>query len=164
MKHNFQHTFQNITISPLKEEHIESMRILRNNNRHCFVYSEIISEEAQQKWFDNYLKKENDYVFSVFLQDMWIGVCSIYDVTDNDAEFGRLIIDKSKTSEKRLGVNTTLCACNLAFEKLNINRIRLQVYENNISAYKTYINAGFTPYKTELDDKNQKLICMELNK
>ena len=164
MEHNFSNTFQGITIAPLKKENIEEMRVLRNKNRHCFVYSGIINPEEQEKWYNNYLTKPNDYVFSVYLQDLWIGVCSLYNIVGGSAEFGRLLIDKEKTDEKNPGLKTTLCAVQLAFETLDIGRVHLQVYEDNISAYKTYIKAGFVPYNEESDSKGQKLICMELCK
>ncbi len=164
MEHNYNHSYNHIRISPLKKENIEDMRILRNKHRLCFVFSELITSDAQNKWYNSYLKKSNDYVFSVYFNNIWIGVCSIYNITDNIAEFGRLLIDKSKVNEKHLGLNTTLCACDFAFKQLGVNKIRLRVYETNIPAYKTYIKAGFVPYSDSFDSNGQKLIDMELVK
>ena len=164
MQHSYNHIYNNIRITPLEKENIEDMRVLRNKNKHCFVFSGIITPEAQEKWYESYLIKSNDYVFSVYFDDTWIGVCSIYNVTENEAEFGRLLIDKSKTNEKHLGLDATLCACNFAFNTFGIKKIHLQVYEANVPAYKTYIKAGFTPCSKTFDSNGQKLINMELHK
>ena len=162
MKHNYTNTCNDLKLVPLAEEHIEDMRILRNENRFCFIYSNIISADEQKNWFNSYLNKENDYVFSVFVSDVWVGVSSIYNVANGSAEFGRLMIDKSKVKKDRLGLATTLCTCDLAFKQLNLKKITLQVYKENIPAYKTYLNAGFITTATEKDSNGQELVTMEL--
>lgn len=162
MKHNYTHSRDDLKLLPLTEEYIEKMRILRNENRFRFIYSEIISSEEQEKWFDSYLKKENDYIFSVFIGNIWVGISSIYNVTNETAEFGRLVIDKSKVSKSHLGLAATLCTCELAFKLFDLKRITLQVYKDNIPAYKTYVNAGFVATRTEIDANGQELITMEL--
>ncbi len=161
MKHNFYDSYGKIELRPIEANDIESLRLLRNKHRNCFIYSDIITSEAQQNWFTNYLSKPDDYVFSVFLRDKWIGSVSIYNIEKNQAEFGRLLID-SETGEKGLGVSVTICVCKLAFSKMNVSRIVLQVYEDNISAYKTYIRAGFKIFGHSFDVNGKKLLDMEL--
>lgn len=41
------------------------MRILRNQERKWFIYSEKIDKKAQQFWYKKYLQTENGYMFAV---------------------------------------------------------------------------------------------------
>ncbi len=162
MKHSYSYNYNRVQIKPLEEYEIEQMRVLRNSHRYCFVYSDIITKEAQKVWFQNYLQKPDDYVFSVYLNKKWIGTASIYNVSENKAEFGRLLIDNQSTNEKGLGLDTTIGVCSIAFEQLGITKILLQVYEDNIPAYKTYMKAGFKVTGNSFDNNKIKLIDMEL--
>ena len=166
MKHNLTGKYGKITLIPLEESHIEEMRVLRNKNKDFFVYSGVISESDQKSWYNKYLLTEGDFAFSVMLEDTWIGSVSIYNVdTENQtAEFGRLLVDRDKANQKGLGVDTTICACNIAFAQLNINKITLQVYDDNIAAYKTYLKSGFTEVGFSFDKNGKKLIDMILKK
>ncbi|MBQ4105732.1 MAG: GNAT family N-acetyltransferase [Clostridia bacterium] len=162
MKHNFYNSYGKIDLRPIGIDDIESLRLLRNKHRNCFIYSDIITAEAQQDWYYKYLSKPDDYVFSVFMGDKWIGSVSIYNIENREAEFGRLLIDSNSINEKGLGLSVTLCVCKLAFSQMNISRIVLQVYEDNISAYKTYIRAGFKTFGHSFDSNGKKLLDMEL--
>lgn len=164
MEHSYSHKYNRIKIRPLEVHQIENLRILRNTHRHCFIYSDTITKEAQQKWYENYLLKPNDYTFSIFYENKWIGAASIYNITGSSAEFGRLLIDRTATNERGLGLDATIGVCSIAFEQLNINKIHLQVYKDNISAYKTYIKAGFKVSGTSEDSSGKILVDMELCK
>ncbi len=164
MKHTYSGEYKDIKLVPLEEEHIENLRLLRNKHRHRFVYSGLISEEAQKKWYQNYLNKENDYSFSVLYDDIWIGSVSIYGIEGTTAEFGRLLIDSEKANRHGLGTDTTICACNIAFEMMGIKTIILEVYEDNPAAYKTYIKSGFSETGVSYDKEGKKLINMTIEK
>lgn len=164
MKHDYSGTFKRVSLLPLTEEYIENLRLLRNRHRECFVFSGEISRDAQVSWYINYLEKENDYVFSVFAENIWVGSVSIYNISNGIGEFGRLIIDKTLLKEKGIGLDTTICACDLAFNHMGITELTLQVYESNIPAHKTYLKAGFTETGRECDSNGKTLINMAIKK
>jgi len=164
MKQSYFAKYKSIKIKPLIYENIEDMRILRNKNRNFFVSSKEISSEQQEKWFQNYIVKEDDYLFSVFYEDIWIGTVSIYDIKDDCAEFGRLMIDKTKVNKKGLGMESTICVCNLAFEKLGIKNIHLEVYKDNIAAIKTYQCARFSIVGECIDNYGRPMLNMILKR
>ena len=64
-----QKIFEDIVLKSLEQKNIEDLRILRNKkeNRKCFIYQNEITREEQEKWYKNYLKKENDIMFSAFI-------------------------------------------------------------------------------------------------
>ena len=164
LKINFLFTNGRIVLKSMVAEDIEKMRLLRNKNRLYFIHPEEITEEAQKQWYEAYLLKNDDYLFSVFYQEKWIGTVSIYhvDQKQDKAEFGRLMIDRTAAGVGGLGVGATQAACQIALEQLGIHTVVLEVYEDNEAAKITYQKAGFVPTRTVCDEAGQKLIQMEL--
>lgn len=165
MIHNYKANYKSIVLNPLLECDIEDMRVLRNKYRHCFIYSEIISQDEQKKWYDKYINTPNDYMFSINKvgYNDFIGAVGLYDIKNNIGEFGRLMLDKEKITENGLGVDIVLCACKIAFEQLQLDKIKLEVFQDNIAAYKTYQKAGFNNYFSEHKD-DRVIFHMEKNK
>lgn len=157
-------THNRVTLCPMSAEDIEKMRILRNKCRQFFVCSEKITEEGQQQWYKTYLTRKNDYLFSVFYQEKWVGAASIYNVDRQRgcAEFGRLMIDRDAAGTGGLGLDTTQAACRIAFESLGVHTVTLEVYEDNEAAKATYLKAGFTAVKTFCDKSGRNMIQMLL--
>lgn len=164
MDHNLKDEYNRVRLEPLKAYELEKMRELRNENRGFFISRDIITPEQQIKWYDNYLKKENDFMFSVYYKntDIWIGVVGLYNIIAQEAEFGRIIVDSKLVNEKGLGLDTTICTCKIGFNNINISKIKLEVFSNNFSAIKTYEKAGFKYLDKITLDTN--ILNMELSK
>lgn len=164
MYHEYSMLLNPVQLRPLSAEESEKMRILRNNNRKWFVYSNEIASDEQLIWYKNYLNKPDDYMFSALYipTNTWIGAAGIYNVAHQQAEFGRLLVDKSATEIKGLGVYITRAVCKIGFEVLNLNRIQLEVYEDNLAAIKTYTRAGFTCYGRHQDECGRSMLLMEI--
>lgn len=163
MRHTLHGTHGMVTLRPLEREDIEFVRVLRNQNKGRFLCSQEISEPAQQKWYDRYLKEPGDCMFAVCFQERCVGAVAIYQV-DTDAktaEFGRLMIDREAAGVGGLGVSATIAACEIAHKQLGVNTIALEVYEDNEAAKATYQRAGFHPVGTTCDDAGKKIIQME---
>lgn len=170
MRDNFQNKFEDIVLKSLEQKNIEDLRILRNKkeNRKCFIYQNEITREEQEKWYKNYLKKENDIMFSAFISGVLekpIGYAALYDIDKNSkkCEFGRIIVDKSRISKKGIGYQITKCLCEIGFEKLGLEMIYLEVFSDNIPAIKTYLKAGFVE-KNRYEKEGKEIIYMELYK
>lgn len=149
---------------PLSAEDSEKMRVLRNKNRNCFVYSGEISEQAQAAWYQSYLERTDDYMFSVIYvpTGMWIGAVGLYDIAGGEAEFGRLLVDGTAVGKRGLGVPVTEAACRIGFESIGLQRIRLEVYADNMAAVKTYEKAGFSYFGGCKDKTGRDMLCMEI--
>lgn len=168
MEHRFEIYKEGIILKPLGYKDIELLRVLRNKNenRNCFLYSDIISKEQQEAWYQNYLKKTGDYMFSIFKEnklDEFLGAVAIYnfDEEDNSAEFGRIILDKSKINEKGIGSIVTKIFCDFVFKNFSLEEIKLEVFKDNIAALKTYEKVGFEK-KHEFKEKGRILVKMSL--
>lgn len=170
MKHNYSDCYRDIILHPMTHEDSEDYRILRNReeNRKWFANTEIISSEMQSIWYQNYLNKEGNYMFAAFHTnhpEMFIGAVSIYDICQEEkqAEFGRIIVDKTKILMNGIGYQIAVCACKIGFHHINLEKLHLEVFSDNIPAIKTYEKIGFNEkHQTEKDGKT--LIYMELDR
>lgn len=153
MKHTFTCSDKDVTLRPLSCEDSEKYRQLRNQeqNRRCFFYSDRITKNAQQKWYDNYLKKENDYMFSVYNHNgQFLGGAALYDMQTDHAEFGRLLIDRTAAGQGGTGYQVLMLLCQLAKEQFHLSYLHLELFEDNLPAKKTYEKAGFVCKKRYL--------------
>lgn len=163
MNHSLFGRGDRISLYPMKMEELEKMRILRNRNRHSFVTSKEITRDGQRRWYENYLNRENDYLFSVYYQGNWVGAVSIYNVDPKQsmAEFGRLMIDKELAGTGGLGIETTKVVCQIAVQQLGIQTIELEVYADNIPAQITYLKSGFIPEELFFDGEGRRMLRMK---
>lgn len=146
MEHTCTCRDDSICLCPLSAEDSERYRLLRNReeNRRCFFFSGIITREAQQKWYAQYLKRENDYMFSVYtLSGIFLGGAALYDIKEDTAEFGRLLIDREAAGRGGVGAQTLSLLCTLARDELKLTSLHLELYADNLSALKTYEKLGF---------------------
>jgi RimJ/RimL family protein N-acetyltransferase len=168
MQHDYCVKFEDILLRPLAAKDIEMIRLWRNRNdiRKCFLFDNIISEEQQKTWFEKYLKQDNDLMFiieEVTQLKSSIGTIAIYNINKHfaDAEFGRLIIGEKNASGKGLALKATKAICGFAFNTLGIDKIYLEVFDDNVKARKIYENAGFY-YESERFHGEKKLLKMIL--
>ena len=170
LKHSIEHSFGKVVLKPLTEEESENMRIARNKNSIWFGCSGQIDKEQQKQWYKNYINKETEYMFSIFHKQTgaWIGAVGIYDLNSSNfgyvGEFGRLIIDADLKPEKGLGIDATICMCQIGFELLKMEKISLIVFSDNISAKTIYLNTGFKVIDVQKNTETRNNIFMELKK
>lgn len=164
MKHTLTTADDVITLRPLSAEDSERYRLLRNQerNRVCFFYSEIITPEAQRRWYRQYLTAADDYMFSVYdKEERFLGGAALYHIEAGGAEFGRLLIDRD-AGGKGTGLRALLLLCGLAAQCFGLSLLHLEVYEDNLPARKTYEKAGFTVRKRyPSPDTGRYLLYME---
>lgn len=170
MLHDFNLEVDNLSIIPLTENDIEQMRIWRNlpHIRKNFIYSGIIEAEDQVKWFEKHKVMENDFVFMIKEKvnlKRKIGTISIYNFSEDrkEAEFGRFFIGDDDAHGKGYGVLSAKLACSIAFDEMSIDKLKLEVFEDNSSAYHIYQMVGFKKVGFKTHD-NRVLIEMEMKK
>ena len=154
-----------INVRELLKEDIEFLRVLRNKdvNRKNFIYQKEISSEEQQLWFESYSKNTQDHMYSVVRNsdDSLIGFAALYNMKELEAEFGRLIVDKDKYNQPGLGKFILKYLINVARDKFHLQKLKLEVFADNIPALKIYEQCGFIEYdRASLD--NRILIKMKL--
>lgn len=169
MKHTYSISGARLSLAPLEEENIQTVRIWRNRDdiRMCFVSRDIISEEQQLNWYKAYLKKPDDYVFQIIENSTQkvIGMCSLYNISHKDmsAEFGRLMIGSSDARGKGYGSEAVRLALDIGFQQLKLTEIHLEVLRNNSAALNTYLKCGFSPCSSRTTDVGE-MIDMTIHK
>lgn len=108
-----------------------------------------ISMQGEVDWFENLMKQDpHKRPLSIEIRKgkAWklIGNCGAFgiDVVDRSAELGIMIGDKSEWN-KGYGAEAMTLLLRHGFETLNLNRIALRVYAENVRAVRSYEKAGF---------------------
>jgi RimJ/RimL family protein N-acetyltransferase len=106
------------------------------------------SAEDEEDWYDDMRKKpleERPLVIEIPIEDGWepIGNCGLFNINwrIRTAEFG-IVIGAKQHWNKGFGTEALQAIIKHGFETLNLNRIALQVYENNPRAIRSYEKAG----------------------
>lgn len=168
MKHEYIKDYKNIRIRPLEYKDLELLRGWRNNTDNCNYLSKIsyISSEMQQKWFEGTFETPNEYIFAIEERkelNRLVGSLALYNVTDIDGEFGKILIGDNAAHGKKVGVNSLIALLSIGFNELNINVIYLHVYEDNIAAVKVYSQVGFSLLKKRIINGISELV-MQISK
>jgi len=108
-----------------------------------------MSVEDEERWYQNTLSRdiqERPFSIEVHSGDDWrlIGNCSFFGI-EREArcgEIGIMIGDKSMWNQG-LGAEAMTLLLGIGFETLNLNRVFLRVYSNNLRAVRAYEKAGF---------------------
>lgn len=155
-----------IYIRPLIADDIETLREIRNRkeNRRNLLYQDVISNEQQKAWYHSYLKKDNDYMYSVIRKtdNKIIGFAALYEMNYEECKFGRLLVDRKVYKESGLGKFILQEMISLARELFQLKKIKLEVFSDNIPAVRIYTQCGFKIYSS-INFHGRELICMELS-
>jgi len=165
VNHNYTIKERDILLRPVVEQDIESMRNWRNSDwaRNFFLDSSIITKEQQQKWFENYLEKTDDFMFIIEWQGKAVGMVGIYNVNKKPghAEFGRLLIGEELARGKGIGKKTVELLSKFAMQELKIKQIDLEVFADNERALAIYQKCGYV-ITNEYQINNRKVYQMAL--
>ena len=119
---------------------ISIKQIKENDIDLCYeLDSYTISLWSKQQW-TNEFNKEGIKVFGVFLSNLLIGIC-VYHVVLDEAQINYFVVNQ-KFREKGFGtqlMNYLIMQC----EKLDINKLFLEVSANNFTAEKFYSSFDF---------------------
>lgn len=148
MNHHYTEQFENVTLLPLSKEHIGDLRNWRNDEKNARFLRKIpfITSEMQEKWYESYLKNEDELCFAIYENQTLnrvVGSLSLYDFQDQHAEFGKILIGDEQAHGKSVGYHAILAVLKIAFEELKLDTVVLRVFEDNIAARHLYEKAGF---------------------
>ena len=148
MVHTFSIERNNVKLRQLEESDIELLRVWRNNPENSKYLRKIgyITPEMQRKWYENYLQNDDEIAFAIvethFVQDV-VGSVSLYNFSDQRAEFGKILIGNEKAHGKKIGYTATVAVLKIAFDVLNLEEVFLECNHDNHAAIRVYEQAGF---------------------
>jgi RimJ/RimL family protein N-acetyltransferase len=157
--------YKNIRLRSLKEDDLKFLMMLRNDESVSKYLSKIgkISFGQQLNWYKNVIERENEVVFAIEDEHKKIvGSCSIYDINNEVAEWGKIMVDLNM-SGKKIGYNAMIASLYYGFEFLSINNFFARVYDKNVTSKKNLIKAGFDVIEERFVD-NKKELLLKLEK
>jgi RimJ/RimL family protein N-acetyltransferase len=107
-----------------------------------------LSEAMEEKWFEGMVERQgkSDYHFVICLidGDRPIGTAGLHglDLENGNAEFGISIGEKTEWN-RGYGTDALNAICDFGFGALRLERIELNVFEDNARAIRSYEKAGF---------------------
>jgi diamine N-acetyltransferase len=137
-----------IHLIPLDEEHIETVRVWRNDPdiRKYYFSWQTISKFQQKKWYERYANNDSQLVFAIVDNDTeeFIGTIALYKIDHfhQNAELSTLIGNKAYWG-KGIATSALRLLCEYAFNDMNLNRIYTYVLKNNIGSIKKNEKNGF---------------------
>lgn len=169
MEHSYSIKYKNVFLKPLCKNDIELLRTWRNDKYNTKFLRQIpyITREAQIMWFEKYLKNEDEICFAIEeCQELnrLVGSLSLYNFNGDVAEFGKILIGDIEAHGRKIGYNATKAVLKIAFDVLNLKKVVLEVYENNLAAKKIYEKAGFVYQRVLREDDIGKALLYEIVK
>jgi RimJ/RimL family protein N-acetyltransferase len=119
----------------------------RDHVRRWFLHSDPLTPEAHRAWFEEYQRRDNDFLFIIEKlsadgrTSTPVGQTSLYNIdwSRGTGESGRVII-----AEKcRLAATATCLAIDVGFAELGLNEIHADVYAHNLMCLALCARCGF---------------------
>ena len=116
--------------------------------RENLMVYEPISTQAEERWLEGLVERDNDYVFGIeaLIDQAWVHIGNVglhgIDRHHRRAEIGVVIGEKDSWGQG-FGSEALALMMRFAFHELGLHRIELEVFETNLRAMKTYRALGF---------------------
>ena len=140
---------EKVNLREIESKDLAKMVEWRNKDRirKCFFNQELLIPEKQKKWFDEYLKKDDDKIFIIETKDgISVGTIGLKDIDleEGKAELGRMVIGEDDYLGQGLAKNACLMLINYAFNEMNLKNLCLEVFADNKKAVNLYEKCGFS--------------------
>ena len=150
-------------LASITKDDLTYLMKIRNENNKYFLTTGEITFTQQKEWYRSYLKKNSEgseYMYILKINNKKYGTGAIYEIDykKSQAKIGRFIIEKSQRG-RGYGDILLKKITYIAFEKLNLEKIGLEVLASNKQAIKRYLKSGFKPYKKQTE-KGVQIILM----
>ena len=120
---------EDMVLSSINRDDLELLRKWKNANRESFFYKEIITESDQEKWYDKYISRENDYIFIVLYNGVKIG-CIGYREIDGSIDIYNVILGKDEFSRKGLMSRALRIFCSYLYDSIKKDITAKVLHEN----------------------------------
>ncbi len=134
---------------------IELLRNWKNNRRQYFFNKSVITRDEQEKWFRNFLKKEDDYIFIVNYLEAKAG-CIGFRLFEKDIDIYNVILGEKKFSSMGIMSFSLILMCSYIADNYEKN-ITVRVLSDN-PAIRWYEKNGFV-----LKEKRDDHVYMKLD-
>lgn len=159
-----------IDLVPVKEELLPRVIELRNQERSRYFLNQsvILTLEMQKKWYDEYLKRDNDIYWCIrSRENIIVGTVRLYNITESSCDHGSVMIDEKYSMGMPYALEAEILSLEFAFYTLKVKQIfnddrHDNKMMNSISkkmgfVFQNVIDIGGVPYNHYiLEEKNLK--------
>ena len=146
MKHLYFARDERCSLEPLDETDTELLRRWRNRADLSRFLQPLppISQEEQKAWYARYLEDADTLFFAIKDGETGktIGTVALYHLMQNCCEIGKIVIGDDAARGRGMGTRAVFLALGIAFCKLGMTRVRLNVHLENIAALTIYVRVG----------------------
>jgi diamine N-acetyltransferase len=104
-----------------------------------------LSQAQEEQWFEDYLCDTSRHIFGIEKEDgKLIGNVALEGINwkDRHAELG-IVIGEKDCWDKGYGTDAVHALLGFAFREMNLHRVFLRVFEDNVRAIRCYEKCGF---------------------
>ncbi|MBL7198581.1 MAG: GNAT family N-acetyltransferase [Anaerolineae bacterium] len=115
--------------------------------REFLVLNRPISMAEEEQWFENQLRDHSTEIFSIETADSeHIGNIGLHNINwvHRHAELG-IVLGEKQFWGQGYGSDAIRTLLKFAFQELNLHRVSLRVYEDNVRGIRAYQKCGFAP-------------------
>lgn len=166
MNHNYLLNDFGVLLRQVSEKDLNNLCKWRNKNeiKKGFLDQNDLTIEKQSIWYESYLNNDNDIMFIIEYNNIPVGSVALYNINNNTAEFGRIMIGEDIAKGKGVAQSATRLICKFGFDILKLEDIYLKVFTNNDVAIRVYEKVGFIKDHIEsIENKNlyHMVLCKE---
>lgn len=137
-----------IILRPIDDSDTENIVAWRNKEsvRKHFIYQRDFTPEGHREWLENMVKTGRTAQFIIYSKQLKKDVGSVFlrdiDTDNKKAEYG-IFIGEDSARGHGLGTAAAELIVMYGFDELNLHKIFLRVFAENLRAVKSYEKAGF---------------------
>lgn len=139
-----------VVLRLLKQDDLPQTLLWRNQDgiRKWFLSTELLEMENHMNWFNRYQLLDNDFVFVILSKELGglpVGQIALYSIDwgTKIGEYGRLMIGEAQAKGKGLAKSASQLVLDIGFDTLKLEKIKLEVKDDNIVAISIYRSLGF---------------------
>lgn len=148
---------KDLVLRPIMQADTDDILRWRNQDsvKKYFIKQQNIQREDHMKWMKNRVETGEVVQFIMASQTDGCSIGTVYlqdiDYENRKAEYG-IFIGEGRFTGRGYGTIAAECMIKYAFEKLNLHKLYLRVYEDNYRAISSYTKAGFRKEALLKDD------------
>ena len=135
-------------------EHIVAWRN-SDSVRKNFIYQAMFTKESHENWIRTMVETGKVVQMIICMADTDLPIGSVYvrdiDKTHHKAEYG-IFIGESKARGRGIGTAAARLMLRYCYEELELHRVYLRAYADNMAAIRSYEKAGFVQEGLLRDD------------
>ncbi|MBL0329719.1 MAG: GNAT family N-acetyltransferase [Bacteroidetes bacterium] len=139
-----------IILRSIDKKDLEDLRTWKNANKNSFFHTSEITSEQQNNWYQGYLKRPEDFMFMVYVNNMKIGCMGFRELsTENQIDVYNIILGNEEYGKKGYMGIALKTMCNFA-HSIYKNDITVKVLKTN-PASNWYKKINFIELSPQID-------------